>query len=92
MSTALVSAAHAADPTTIATGLNNPRALAFDQEGNLYVAEAGLGAGDGKGGAAMGIGCTGAITKIINPSRESPYAYSTDRERGFHAIVNTAVG
>jgi hypothetical protein len=33
----------AAGPQVFATGLNNPRGLAFDEEGNLYVAEGGTG-------------------------------------------------
>ena len=39
-----VRAAHV-NPQTVMTGLNNPRKLAFDQRGNLYVAEAGSGLG-----------------------------------------------
>lgn len=69
------SAAGAADVDTIATGLKNPRALAFDAEGKLYVAESGLGAGDGHGGVAAGIGLTGAITEIHHPGSEHPYVH-----------------
>jgi hypothetical protein len=56
--------------TTIATGLNNPRGLAFAADGSLYVAEAG-GAGvapcyPGEGGEEVCFSRTGAITKIAN--------------------------
>ncbi len=50
--------------TPVATGLNNPRGLAFGEEGTLFVAEAGLGAGDGLGGFGDGVGLTGSITEI----------------------------
>jgi hypothetical protein len=50
--------------TTVATGLNNPRGLTFGPGGRLYVAEAGLGAGNGSGGAAEGVGYTGSISEI----------------------------
>lgn len=42
-----VASAHAAAPTVevIATGLDNPRGLGFNKDGNLYVAEAGIGGG-----------------------------------------------
>ncbi len=52
----------------VATGLFNPRGLAFGPEGALYVAEAGSG-GDGPcipggGGSVRCYGATGAITRI----------------------------
>jgi hypothetical protein len=50
--------------TPVATGLNSPRGLSFAPNGTLYVAEAGLGASDGHGGYADGVGRTGSITEI----------------------------
>jgi hypothetical protein len=60
--------------TTIASNLNNPRALAFGPSGNLYVAEAGLGAGDGHGGFATGVGFTGSVTEIKGVGGTQPTA------------------
>lgn len=57
----------AADLEVVATGLNNPRGLAFGPEGALYVAEAGTG---GSGPCVVGaeglvcFGQTGSITRI----------------------------
>jgi hypothetical protein len=50
--------------TPLATGLNNPRGLAFAPNGTLYVAEAGIGAGDGNGGFGVGLGFTASIGEI----------------------------
>ena len=49
--------------TVIATGLDNPRGMVL-KGNNLYVAEAGLGAGSTGGGAAVGTGATGAISIV----------------------------
>src|SRR5882724_3663666 len=71
---AFIASVHAAplQLTTIASGLNNPRHLAFAPNGTLYVAEAGLGAGDGHGGFAVGVGFTGSITEIRGVGAAQP--------------------
>ena len=58
--------------TPVATGLNNPRGLAFGPGGILYVGEAGLGAGNGAGGVGLGQGFTGSIGEIQDLSSSSP--------------------
>ena len=61
--------------TVIASALHNPRGLAFDEEGALYVAEAGMG-GDGvcipgpEGERCYGE--TGAVTKVMFDSEGNP--------------------
>ncbi len=77
--------------TVLADGLINPRGLAFAPNGNLYVAEAGLGAGDGQGGFAVGVGFTASITEITGASSDHPrwrrivtrLASVGDTEQGF---------
>ncbi len=66
------SAAGAAQVTVVADGLINPRGLAFAPNGALYVAEAGLGAGDGHGGFAVGVGFTASITEITQAQSSHP--------------------
>lgn len=81
--------------TVVADGLNNPRGLAFAPNGRLYVAEAGLGAGDGHGGFATGVGLTGSITEISGASSAHPHwhrivtglASVGDTENGFPAVL-----
>jgi hypothetical protein len=55
-------------PTIVATGLNNPRQLAFSHDGDLYVAEAGAGGSGpcntGPEGGTVCFGLTGSVTKI----------------------------
>jgi hypothetical protein len=58
--------------TVLADGLNNPRGLAFAPNGRLYVAEAGIGAGDGNGGFAVGVGFTASITEIAGADSSHP--------------------
>jgi hypothetical protein len=55
-------------PSVVASNLNSPRLLAFDEDGNLYVAEAGSGGSGpcvtGGEGKPVCLGATGSITKI----------------------------
>jgi hypothetical protein len=53
--------------TVFATGLNNPRGLAFGPDGNLYVAEGGLGGNDST---------VGQCTQVVPPV--GPYTGSTN--------------
>ena len=52
-------------PTIVATGLNNPRQLAFSRDGDLYVAEAGAGGSGpcntGPEGGTVCFGLTGSV-------------------------------
>jgi hypothetical protein len=57
--------------TPVVKGLDNPRALAFDSDGDLFVAEAGHGGTEcapepGPGGEEQCIGFTGGVSKIDN--------------------------
>lgn len=56
----------------IATGLNNPRDLAIGPNGSLYVAEAGLGAGNEVDGTQEGLGFTGSVTVVERPRSARP--------------------
>lgn len=69
-----VPAAAAPDVTVLATGLSNPRGLAFDRDGTLYVTEAGRGA-DGAANPTclprpQGIGCLGATGALARLNRD----------------------
>jgi len=55
--------------TTVSSGLNNPRGLAFGPGGQLYVAQAGLGDGNP---AEAGVGHTGAVSVIDHPDAKNP--------------------
>lgn len=59
----------------VASGLDNPRQLSFDQKGNLYVAEAGRGGTGpcmtGPEGDVVCFGRTGAITRITAKGKQS---------------------
>jgi hypothetical protein len=62
------------DPfTVVASGLANPRGLAFGEEETLYVSEAGLGAGNPTDGVLVGTGHTGLIQAIDDPSSKRPH-------------------
>ncbi len=66
---AISPAVQAADTfTQVWGGLHNPRGLAFGANGQLYVAEAGVGAGT----IDEGIGYTGSIDEINNPGSAHP--------------------
>jgi hypothetical protein len=64
---ALTAAAQAQTVDVVASGLNNPRGLAFAPNGDLYVLEAGIGGTEGCHVGPTGprcFGLTGAITRI----------------------------
>ena len=73
----LMPAAFAQTPTVMATGLDNPRGLAFGPDGAIYVVEAGRG-GTGtmclpNPAAQPGTRCygpTGAVTRIVAPGMQ----------------------
>ncbi len=58
--------------TVVASGFHNPRGLAFGPQGRLYVAEAGLGAGNRAAGVVEGFGLTGQISQITGLRSSSP--------------------
>lgn len=57
-------------PRVVAEGLDNPRQLNWDQDGNLVVVEAGRGGPDCVGERCAGP--TGAVTLIEDPHRDAP--------------------
>ena len=71
---ALAAPSWAVSVSTVASGLDNPRALAFDSDGDLFVAEAGHGsepagkecAGEGPGGESQCVGFTSGVSRIEN--------------------------
>lgn len=70
-------ATKAADFTTLATGLNNPRGISFGSDGSIYVGETGLG-GSGKCQpspstqfADICAGQTGSVTKVAPDGTQS---------------------
>jgi hypothetical protein len=67
------------NPIIIASGLDNPRGLAFGPDGRLYVVEAGRG-GDGPcfpggDGTPACFGLTGAVTALDNPQDQHRVLY-----------------
>jgi len=74
ISMALAAPSSAVTVSTLASGLDNPRDLAFDSHGGLFVAEAGHGsepagkecAGEGGGGEPVCVGFNSGVSKIDN--------------------------
>lgn len=67
------------NPTIIASGLDNPRGLAFGPDGRLYVVEAGRGGTGpcftGGEGAPVCFGLTGAVTALDEPGDQHRVLY-----------------
>src|ERR1700736_2689174 len=85
----------AGGPTVFATGLNNPRGLALDEKGNLYVAEGGTGGSTstvGQCAQAVGAGpYTGGFTSGI--SKISPHGTRTTVASGLPSSqTNPTIG
>jgi DNA-binding beta-propeller fold protein YncE len=75
VSAGAASAAPAATFETVATGLDNPRSVAFD-EGSVYVANAGRGGRQcqGEGDEALCLGTTGRIVRVRTDGTKSTVA------------------
>ena len=78
MTLGLAATASAQTPTVMATGLDNPRGVAFGPDGALYVVEAGRGGTSTlclpNAGGAPGQRCygpTGAVTRVVNAGVQS---------------------
>lgn len=89
--------------SVIATGLNNPRGLAFNSSGDLYIAEAGLPIAGGPSTVVRGVtfhyGETGSITRVSGGMQEriisglpSFGAPATNEAVGAHDIAFGADG
>lgn len=89
--------------TVIASGLNNPRGLAFGSDGALYVAEAGVASGTGPSVVVRGdpllYTTSGSITRIAGASQSRVYSglasdYNTNTHdvTGPNDIVFTTAG
>lgn len=68
---ALISAVASPNISVFATGLNNPRGLKFGPDGNLYVAEGGIGGADSSVGCCEQVPDVGPYTGSITGSRIS---------------------
>jgi hypothetical protein len=90
LAAAIINAQAQSQLTILATGLHNPRGLDFTPNGSLYVAEAGLGGGDGNGGFAVGIGFNASITEIQGVS--SPMPVCRRIVTGLASVGDTAEG
>lgn len=91
-----VGAAESASPmTVVASGLNNPRGLAFGSDGGLYIAEAGYG-GDGPcfegPEGEVCYGPSGGVSRVLSGVQETlvsdmaSFALSAPGEEGHNAI------
>ncbi len=80
---------HSTEPVVVASGLNNPRQLAFSEDGALYVAEAGSGGTGpcfaGPEGGNVCFGLSGSVTRIWHGEQHRVV-------RGLPSIGNEADG
>ncbi len=84
-------AAAPAEFEIVATGLNNPRGMAFAQDGSLYIAESGSGGPGpcipGAGGAEFCLGETGGVTLVEFSSDGTP----ADQTRVIEGLSSLAI-
>jgi hypothetical protein len=96
---ALAAQSWGATVTTIASGLNNPRGLAFDADGDLFVAEAGAGGTEcvpGPRGPECA-GLTGGVSRIdrshvVHKVLSGMISVSGEGGRGAEGVEGVAVG